>query len=67
VEYRLLVLPACEENKELELVTTIADGIEDFKINRCETVYYPLYPLTAFVPIILAVYSNGFAYSISVN
>jgi 3-dehydroquinate synthase len=34
VEYKLLVLPTCEENKELHLVTTIAEAIEEFKINR---------------------------------
>lgn len=34
VEYKLLILPTCEENKELHLVTTIAEAIEDFKINR---------------------------------
>lgn len=35
MEYKLLVLPTCEENKELHLVTTIAEAIEEFKINRC--------------------------------
>lgn len=34
VEAHLLALPTCEQNKELELVTTIADALEDFKINR---------------------------------
>jgi hypothetical protein len=34
VEYKLLVLPTCEENKELHLVTAIAEAIEEFKINR---------------------------------
>jgi hypothetical protein len=38
VEYRLLRLPTCEENKHLGLVTAIADAIEDFKINRCAPV-----------------------------
>lgn len=35
VEACLLVLPTCEENKELRLVTAIADGVEAFRINRC--------------------------------
>lgn len=34
VEAHLLALPTCEQNKELELVTAIADALEDFKINR---------------------------------
>lgn len=34
VEVHLLALPTCEQNKELELVTAIADALEDFKINR---------------------------------
>lgn len=34
VEAHLLALPTCEHNKELELVTAIADELEEFKINR---------------------------------
>lgn len=34
VEAFLLPLPTCEVNKELELVTIIADALEQFKINR---------------------------------
>jgi hypothetical protein len=34
VEAHLLPLPTCEQNKELELVTAIADALEAFKINR---------------------------------
>lgn len=34
MEARLLPLPTCEQNKELELVTAIAEALEDFKINR---------------------------------
>jgi hypothetical protein len=34
VEAHLLVLPTCEQNKELELVTAIAEELEVFKINR---------------------------------
>lgn len=35
VEVHFLPLPTCEHNKELELVTAIAEALENFKINRC--------------------------------
>lgn len=34
VEYMILPLPTCEENKTFDLVFQIADAIETFKINR---------------------------------
>lgn len=34
VEAHLLALPTCEQNKELHLVTEIAEALEEFKVNR---------------------------------